>query len=175
MKRSTAPSFVSFEIISLHLNVSFVFLSANVFFPRMGRDRVFTHTGMALGKPDPMIKDPIIRLEILCELERLLSAPKTNYPIPIHLSTDYFTHSTPFTRPEFLQKVDKGFGYGRFFGTAPLISAALGGVGCSDNRAHIRAGKKYKCRGCSDAMSYGSCDLFLSFVNIVVCEMAQKT
>jgi len=63
-------------------------------------------------------------------------------------------------------KMDEGFGYARSFGTAHLISAALGGVGCSDNRVQKGAGKKYKCGGCPDAMSYGSCDLCLSFVNM---------
>jgi len=60
MKSSTAPSFASFETISLHLNASFVFQLEKIFFLCVGGDRVFTHTGMALRKPDPMIKDPII-------------------------------------------------------------------------------------------------------------------
>jgi len=74
---------------SLHLNMSFVIQSEKNLFHCVSGDWVFTHTGMTLGKPDPMLIDPIIWLETLCEFEHLLSA-QANYSILIHLSTNYF-------------------------------------------------------------------------------------
>jgi len=98
----------------LLLDVSFAFQFAKTFFLCVGGDRVFADTGMALGKQNPMIKDPIIWLELLCQFEGLSSA-QTNWPILIHLSTDYFTHFTSPSRPQFLHPFSGKCWYIAFF------------------------------------------------------------
>jgi len=60
MKHSTTPSFVSFETLAPCICMFLLCFSQEDLFLCVSGDRVFTHTGMELGKPDPMIKDLII-------------------------------------------------------------------------------------------------------------------
>jgi len=60
MKLPTAPFVVFLKLYLLAAENFFLVSSQKRFFLRVGCERVFTHTGMALGKADPMIKDLII-------------------------------------------------------------------------------------------------------------------